>query len=156
MGLLNSKLPNRFLLENAPEHLKFIGLIAVNHAHLDRKLCRLFSLLAGLDSRAAKTFLGRSPMHALAPGAYSKTRIVAAGQSGATRDLRGPREACHEHLTQMSDSAFGVGQHGLITAPSNDECGDLMPFAKGELGRLADDIAECAEQLDRFCVYLRP
>jgi hypothetical protein len=92
MGLLNSKLPNRFLLENAPEHLKFIGLIAVNHAHLDRKLCRLFSLLAELDSRAAKTFLGRSPMHALAPGAYS-TRIVAAGQSGATRDLRGPREA---------------------------------------------------------------
>jgi hypothetical protein len=84
MGLLNSKLPNRFLLENAPEHLKFIGLIAVNHAHLDRKLCRLFSLLAELDSRAAKTFLGRSPMHA---------RIVAAGQSGATRDLRGPREA---------------------------------------------------------------
>ena len=63
---------------------------------------------------------------------------------------------CHEHLTQMSDSAFGVGQYGLITAPSNDECGDLMPFAKGELGRLADDIAECAEQLDRFCVYLRP
>ncbi len=92
MGLLNSKLPNRFLLENAPEHLKFIGLIAVNHAHLDRKLCRLFSLLAELDSRAAKTFLGRSPMHALAPGAYS-TPIVAAGQSGATRDLRGPREA---------------------------------------------------------------
>jgi hypothetical protein len=38
MGPLNSKLPNRFLLENAPEHLKFIGLIAVNHAHLDRKL----------------------------------------------------------------------------------------------------------------------
>jgi hypothetical protein len=42
MGLLNSKLPNRFLLENAPEHLKFIGLIAVNHAHLDRKLCQAF------------------------------------------------------------------------------------------------------------------
>jgi hypothetical protein len=37
---------------------------------------------------------------------------------------------CHEHLTQMSDSAFGVGQYGLITAPSNDECGDLMPFAR--------------------------
>ena len=155
MGLLNSKLPNRFLLENAPEHLKFIGLIAVNHAHLDRKLCRLFSLLAGLDSRAAKTFLGRSPMHALAPGAYSKTRIIAAGLVQLETCV-GRVKRCHEHLTQISDSAFGVGQYGLITAPSNDECGDLMPFAKGELGRLADDIAECAEQLDRFCVYLRP
>ena len=58
MGLLNSKLPNRFLLENAPEHLKFIGLIAVNHAHLDRKLCRLFFAAGWIGFAPAKTFLG--------------------------------------------------------------------------------------------------
>ncbi len=159
MGLSTSQLPNRFLLENAPEHLKLIGLIAVNHAHLDRKLCRLISLLAGLDSRAAKTFLGRSPMHALAGEVLANiARRESLPQEKVVqlKNCVGRVKRCHEQLTQMSDSAFGVGQHGLITAPSNGECGDLMPFAKGELGRLADDIAECAEQLDRFCVYLRP
>jgi hypothetical protein len=144
--------------------LKLIGLIAVNHAHLDRKLCRLFSLLAGLDSRAAKTFLGRTPMHALT-GEVLANEVLAniARRESLPQDKVVQLETCvsrvkrcHERLTQMSDSAFGVRQDGLIIAPSSDECGDLMPFAKGELDRLADDIAECAEQLDRFCVYLRP
>jgi hypothetical protein len=95
MGLSTSQLPNRFLLENAPEHLKLIGLIAVNHAHLDRKLCRLISLLAGLDSRAAKTFLGRSPMHALAGEVLANIarRESLPQEKVATQDLRGPREA---------------------------------------------------------------
>jgi hypothetical protein len=159
MALSDLKLPNSSLLENAPEHLKLIGLIAVNDAHLDRQLCRLYSLLAGLESRAAKTFLGRSPMDALTGEVLAniaRRESLPQDKVVLLETCEGRVKRCREHLTQMSDSAFGVGQHGLITAPSSDECGNLMPFAKGELGRLADDIAECAEQFDRFCVYLRP
>jgi hypothetical protein len=156
MALSDLKLPNSSLLENAPEHLKLIGLIAVNDAHLDRQLCRLYSLLAGLDS---KTFLGRSPMDALTGEVLAniaRRESLPQDKVVLLETCVGRVKRCRERLKQMSDSAFGVGQHGLITAPSSDECGNLMPFAKGELGLLADDIAECAEQFDRFCVYLRP
>jgi hypothetical protein len=155
MGLSDLKLPNSSLLENAPEHLKLIGLIAVNDAQLDRQLCRLYSLLAGLDS---KTFLGRSPMEALTGEVLANiARRASLSQDKVVllETCVGRVKRCRERLKQMSDSAFGVAQHGLLTAPSSDECGNLMPFAKGELGLLADDIAECAEQFDRFCVYLR-
>jgi hypothetical protein len=154
-----SKIPtNSFLLDNAPEHLKLIGLIAVNQAHLDRTLCRLLSLLAGLDSRAAQALLLTSSTNAL------RGEILAnlARRRSLSPESMMQLEAClarvkrsAQRRDEMSNSAYGVGRDGLVIAPSRDQCGEIVPFPLEELRQLADNIAECTAELDRLAATVR-
>jgi hypothetical protein len=142
------------LLENAPEHLKLIGLIAVKHAHLDRTLCRLLAILADLDMSAAPALVSMPPTsRAIA----SKILANLPTYRSLSHESAAQLEACLACVKRCSDlrdemikSAYGIARDGLVISPGKDECGEIMPVTKAQLQQLAADIANCTAKLDRF------
>jgi hypothetical protein len=146
-------LANSSLLENVPEHLKLIGLIAVNQAHLDRTLCRLLSLLAHLDSRAAHALPLGSSTNALRGeilANLARRRSLSPESMLQLEACLDRVKRCAERRDKMANGAYGVWQDGLTIAPSRDQCGEIVPFLREELRELADNIAECTAELDQL------
>jgi hypothetical protein len=148
---MTRKMPSHSsLLENAPEHLKLVGLVAVNYAHLDRTLCRL---LADLDLPAAQT--------PTSTGNATRMELLLklARRQSLSHESMMQLQACLARVKQCADrrdemmkSAYGIGRDGLVISPCNDECGEIVPVTREQLREFAENIAECTVELDPVCL----
>jgi hypothetical protein len=56
----------------------------------------------------------------------------------------------------MENICYGIERQGLVLWPTSDECGRIVPVSRKRLQQLADDIANCTAELDRFAATVRP
>jgi hypothetical protein len=148
-----------FPLEEASEHLKLIGLVTVNRAHLGRTCCRLMGVLSGIVMPTAKSL---PEVQALSPALGSKEMEIQILSSVAERKYISEEtlkqvesclatlKRCVDIQEEMENTCYGIGHRGLVLSPTSDECGMIVPVARNQLQQLADDMANCNVELDRL------
>jgi hypothetical protein len=139
------------LLEEAPEHLKLIGLVAVNRSHLGRTCCRLMSILSNIGLPAAQALWPALTSKALQIQMLSKRTFISQEQMKQLESCLVALKRCVDVQEAVENICYGIGRHGLVLWPTSDECGRIVPVSKKRLQQLADDIADCTTELGSVC-----